>query len=140
MIEGIILNKRAANKKEALKIARDFLVRTRIHNVDVVLDSYPHELSGGMKQRVVIASIIACGPKLIVMDEPTTALDPSVQAEIIEIVRELAIKFNIAIIFITHDLGVVASIADRIAIMYSGQVVEEGTAVDILYNPRHPYT
>lgn len=140
MIEGILLNGRANDKKEAYQIAKDFLIRTRIHNVDIVLESYPHELSGGMKQRVVIASIIACGPRLIVMDEPTTALDPSVQAEIIEIVRELSIRYNIAIIFITHDLGVVASIADRIAIMYSGQVVEEGTATEILYNPRHPYT
>lgn len=140
IMEGLLINGKAKNKKEALAMAKEYLVRTRIHNVDTVLESYPHELSGGMKQRVVIASIIACGPKIIIMDEPTTALDPSVQAEIVEIVRQLAIQYNVAIIFITHDLGVVASIADRIAIMYSGQVIEQGDAVDVLFNPKHPYT
>ena len=139
IIEGILLNGHAKNKKEAYKIALDFLKATRINNPEHVMEMYPHELSGGMKQRVVISAIVACRPKIIIMDEPTTALDPSVQADILDIVKDLAKKFNISIIFITHDLGVVASIADRILIMYAGQILEIGQNEEILYYPQHPY-
>lgn len=140
IMEGILNFKLSENKKEAYKIAKDLLIKTRIDNPEKVLESYPHELSGGMKQRVVIASIIACKPKLIIMDEPTTALDPSVQADIIKIITDLAKEFGISIIFITHDLGVVSSISDRIAIMYSGQIMEIGTASEVIFNSQHPYT
>jgi len=139
VMEGLLLNKIAENKKEAYQIALEFLAKTRIDNPERVMEMYPHELSGGMKQRVVISAIVACQPKIIVMDEPTTALDPSVQADILDIIKSLAREFNISIIFITHDLGVVASIADRIAIMYAGQLLEIGKNVEVLYNTQHPY-
>ena len=138
--EGILKNKVAKTKKEAYEVAIDFLEKTRIADPEKVMKMYPHELSGGMKQRVVLAAILSCKPKIIVMDEPTTALDPTVQAEILDIVKNLSKELKVSIIFITHDLGVVASIADRIAIMYAGQIVERGLNREILFNPKHPYT
>ncbi len=104
------------------------------------ISQYPHEFSGGMRQRVVIAMALACNPKLLIADEPTTALDVTIQAQIIELLKELKEKINMSIIFITHDLGVIAEICDKVAVMYGGTIVEQGTIDDIFYNPKHPYT
>lgn len=101
---------------------------------------YPHQFSGGMRQRIVIAIALACNPKILICDEPTTALDVTIQAQILELIDELQVKTNTSVIFITHDLGVVANVADRVAVMYAGKIVEYGTVDDIFYNPKHPYT
>lgn len=101
---------------------------------------YPHEFSGGMRQRVVIAIAIACRPKILICDEPTTALDVTIQAQILELLKDLKERYNLTIIFITHDLGVVANIADRVAVMYAGDIVETGMVREVFYEPRHPYT
>ncbi len=101
---------------------------------------YPHEFSGGMRQRVVIAIAIACRPKILICDEPTTALDVTIQAQILELLKDLKERYNLTIIFITHDLGVVANIADRVAVMYAGDIVETGMLREVFYDPRHPYT
>ncbi len=104
------------------------------------MNQYPHEFSGGMRQRVMIAMALACNPKLLIADEPTTALDVTIQAQIIELMKDLKDKINMSIIFITHDLGVVADICDKVAVMYAGNIVERGSIDDIFYNPKHPYT
>lgn len=104
------------------------------------IDQYPHELSGGMRQRVMIAMALSCNPKVLIADEPTTALDVTIQAQILALIQELARKFNMATILITHDLGVVAQMADRVAVMYAGKIVEEGTVDDVFYASKHPYT
>ena len=140
IMEGIILNKSAKGKKAAREMAIDYLLKTHIDNAEQVMDMYPHQLSGGMKQRVVISAIVACKPDLIIFDEPTTALDPTVQAEILEIIKDIIKETNMGAVFITHDLGVVASIADRISIMYAGQIVETGLTEELLFAPKHPYT
>ena len=101
---------------------------------------YPHEFSGGMRQRVVIAIAVACSPKILICDEPTTALDVTIQAQILQLLKEMRFKYDLTIVMITHDLGVVANIADRVAVMYAGDIVEIGTADEIYYDPRHPYT
>ncbi len=101
---------------------------------------YPHEFSGGMRQRVVIAIAVACNPKILVCDEPTTALDVTIQAQILELIRELQTKMAATLVYITHDLGVVANVADRVAVMYAGEIIEYGTVEEIFYNARHPYT
>ena len=101
---------------------------------------YPHEFSGGMRQRVVIAIAAACSPKILICDEPTTALDVTIQAQILQLLKEMQVKYNLTIVLITHDLGVVANIADRVAVMYAGDIVEIGTSDEIYYDPRHPYT
>ncbi|MCE6061335.1 ABC transporter ATP-binding protein [Mycoplasmopsis agalactiae] len=140
IMEGMLVNKLVKNKKEAYQESLKYLRLTKINNPEDIMKKYPHELSGGMIQRVAIASIVSLKPKILVMDEPTTALDPTVQALVLDIIRELQETFNIAIAFITHDLGVVASISDFINIMYAGQIVESGTKEEILYNAQHPYT
>ncbi|QJG66772.1 ABC transporter ATP-binding protein [Mycoplasma phocoenae] len=140
IMEGMLINKVVKNKKEAYNEAVKYLKMTKINNPEKVMNLYPHELSGGMIQRIAIAAIISLKPKLIVMDEPTTALDPTVQALVLDIIHELQQLLKISIVFITHDLGVVASIADYINIMYAGQIVETGTREEILKNPQHPYT
>ncbi len=104
------------------------------------VDAYPHELSGGMRQRVMIAMALSCDPSILIADEPTTALDVTIQAQIIERIKELRDRTETAVIIVTHDLGVVADIADRIAVMYAGRIVEQGTLDEIFYDPQHPYT
>ena len=104
------------------------------------MKNYPHQLSGGMRQRVVIAIALSCGPDILICDEPTTALDVTIQAKILELIQDIQRKTGISVIYITHDLGVVAKVADYVAVMYAGRIVEKGTADDIFYDPRHPYT
>ncbi|WP_416756430.1 ABC transporter ATP-binding protein [Mycoplasma aquilae ATCC BAA-1896] len=140
IMEGMLINKVVKNKKEAYNRAVEFLKLTKISDPEGVMKLYPHEMSGGMIQRVVIAAIVALEPKILVMDEPTTALDPTVQALVLDVIQDLQKKLNLSIVFITHDLGVVASISDFISIMYAGQIIEEGTAKEILQHPQHPYT
>ncbi|QCZ36680.1 ABC transporter ATP-binding protein [Mycoplasma nasistruthionis] len=140
IMEGMLVNKIVKNKKEAYQRAVEFLKLTKINDPEAVMKLYPHEMSGGMIQRVVIAAIVALEPKILVMDEPTTALDPTVQALVLDVIKELQQKLNLSIVFITHDLGVVASISDYISIMYAGQIIEEGKAREILKYPQHPYT
>ena len=101
---------------------------------------YPHEFSGGMRQRAVIATAVACNPKILICDEPTTALDVTIQAQILDLIKKMQKKYDLTTIYITHDLGVVANVADRIAVMYAGDIVEVGTCDEVFYDPKHPYT
>lgn len=127
-------------KKEAYDRAKELLELVGINEPTKRLKQYPHELSGGMRQRVMIAIALACEPKLLIADEPTTALDVTIQAQILELMQELRQKLGMSIIMITHDLGVVASMCERIAVMYAGHIVEYGTADEIFYEPKHEYT
>ncbi len=117
-----------------------YLQDVGIREPEMRYKQYPHEFSGGMRQRVVIAIALACNPEILICDEPTTALDVTIQAQIMKLLKDLKAKYDLTIIFITHDLGVVANIADRVAVMYAGDFVEIGTAEDVFYDPRHPYT
>lgn len=129
-----------AGKAEAAARAVELLRRVGIPNPEIRAKEYPHQFSGGMRQRAMIATALACDPQLLIADEPTTALDVTIQAQIIDLMRQLQQETGAAIILITHDLGVVASIARRICVMYSGMIVERGMSEDIFYSPRHPYT
>ncbi len=128
------------SKEEVKKRSIDMLTLVGISRPDGIYKSYPHELSGGMRQRAMIAMALACDPKLIVADEPTTALDVTIQAQILDLLRDLKAKINASIILITHDLGVVAEMADFVVVMYAGKIIERGTARDIYKDPKHPYT
>lgn len=131
---------RKLTRAQAQQEAVETLRLVQIPDPEKRIDQYPYELSGGMRQRVMIAIALSCSPSLLIADEPTTALDVTIQAQIIDLLRELKEKTRTAIVLVTHDLGVVANFADRIQIMYAGKVVERGTARDIFYAPRHPYT
>lgn len=128
------------NRKEARIYAIQMLQKVGISRPEAVIDEYPHQLSGGMRQRVMIAMAIACQPELLIADEPTTALDVTIQAQILDLIRGLNEEQGTAVMFITHDLGVVAEMCHRVAVMYAGKVVEEGSVHDIFNNPLHPYT
>ncbi len=138
--ESFLIHKITKSKKEAKEKALHLMRQVKIKNPERVYNLFPHEISGGQKQRIVICAALACNPEVIIFDEPTTALDPTVEAEILKIIRELQNSFNKSAIFITHDLGVVSSIANRIAVMYAGKIVEIGTAREVLFNSQHPYT
>jgi oligopeptide transport system ATP-binding protein len=131
---------RQVPKKDLDSRALELLELVGIPGAAQRLENYPHELSGGMRQRVMIAVALACGPQILVADEPTTALDVTIQAQIIEIIKELQDRLGTAVIWITHDLGVVAGLAERVLVMYGGQIVEEATVGDLYGNPQHPYT
>ena len=127
-------------KKQAAAKAVELLSDVKIPNPEVVAKQYPHQLSGGMRQRVMIAMALACNPKLIIADEPTTALDVTIQAQVLDLLKEIKQKINGSIMLITHDLGVIAGMADYVVVMYAGRVIEKGTVEDIFDRPMHPYT
>ena len=137
--EGIIKHKKCS-RKEAKERAVDLMNRVGIPHAEQRYHQYPFEFSGGMRQRIIIAIALSCDPKLIIADEPTTALDVTVQAQILDLLREITEKNRTSIIMITHDMGVVAEICDRVHIMYAGEIVESGGTENIFYDPRHPYT
>jgi peptide/nickel transport system ATP-binding protein len=137
--EAIYLH-RTTDKREAQAIALDMLARVGIDNPRQRIKDFPHQLSGGMRQRVMIAMALSCRPKLLIADEPTTALDVTVQAQILELLKALQQEFRMAMLYITHDLGVIAEICHRVAVMYLGKIVEFGSVRDIFYRPLHPYT
>ena len=125
---------------EAKIRTKELMSKVRITDVDRVYDAYPHELSGGLRQRILIAAALAAEPKLLIADEPTTALDTTIQKQILEVLKQLRIDFNLSILLITHDLGVVAEVADRVYVMKSGKIVESATTSDLFRAPRHSYT
>ena len=140
LVEALRAHNKDISLSDAKKRAMEMLELVGINNVEKRMKQYPHEFSGGMRQRAMIAMALSCNPKLLIADEPTTALDVTIQAQIMDLLAEIKEKTNTAIILITHDLGVVASMADRVAVMYAGKVVETGTCEDIFYRNAHPYT
>ncbi|QST00821.1 ABC transporter ATP-binding protein [Pontibacillus sp. ALD_SL1] len=139
IMESMIKHRKIA-KTDAKKRAVELLDLVGIPKPEQRVDQYPHEFSGGMRQRAMIAVALASDPKLLIADEPTTALDVTIQAQILELLKDIQKKTNTSIIFITHDLGVVANVADRVAVMYGGKIVETGSVDEVFYNPQHPYT
>ncbi|GFZ26898.1 ABC transporter ATP-binding protein [Lactobacillus corticis] len=135
-----LIKHKGASKKEAWAKALEMMKAVGIPNAEERINEYPHQFSGGMRQRIVIAIALICEPEILLADEPTTALDVTVQAEILDLMKDLQKRVKTSIIFITHDLGVVAGMADRVAVMYAGEFLEYGTVDDIFYNPQHPYT
>lgn len=140
LVEALKAHDKNISKEEAQKRAMEMLEEVGINNVEKRMKQYPHELSGGMRQRVMIAMALACNPKIIIADEPTTALDVTIQAQILDLLRNLKNRINSSIMLITHDLGVIAEMADYVVVMYAGRVVEKGTVQEIFANPSHPYT
>ncbi|MFU2204750.1 ABC transporter ATP-binding protein [Streptococcus hyovaginalis] len=139
-ITEVIIKHQGKSKAEAKKMAISYMESVGIPEAEKRFKEYPFQYSGGMRQRIVIAIALACRPDILICDEPTTALDVTIQAQIIKLLKDLQAEYNFTTIFITHDLGVVASIADKVAVMYAGDIVEYGTVEDIFYDPRHPYT
>lgn len=139
VMEAILLHQKTS-KAEAKAITLDLFKKVQLPDIDRVFKAYPHQLSGGQKQRVMIAMAMSCNPKLLIADEPTTALDVTVQKKILSLMADLSTKIDASIMFITHDLGVIAEIADRVIVMYKGKIVEQGTVNEIFVNPQHPYT
>ena len=139
-ITSIILKHQQCSEAEARKRALELMDKVGIPDAENRFDDYPFQYSGGMRQRIVIAIALSCQPKILICDEPTTALDVTIQAQILQLIKDLQKEFNYTIVFITHDLGVVANIADRVGVLYAGQLIELGTVEDVFYDPRHPYT
>ncbi|GLB59849.1 ABC transporter ATP-binding protein [Cytobacillus sp. NCCP-133] len=139
LIEGIKIHKKA-NKKAAFQQAVEMLKLVGLPRAEQIMKEYPHQLSGGMRQRVMIAMALSCHPRLLIADEPTTALDVTIQAQILSLMKDLNEKLDTAIIMITHDLGVVAEVCERVIVMYAGKIVEEAPVEEIFKNPKHPYT
>lgn len=136
----VLMRYRKLNKKQAREEAIEALRKVGIPSPEKRLDQYPHEFSGGMRQRVLIAMALCCKPKLLIADEPTTALDVTIQAQILELLKQLRDEEKMSVVLITHDLGVVASLSNRISVMYGGLIMEEGLTDEIFYAPKHPYT
>ncbi len=139
-ISEVIIKHQKKSAEEAKKEAIELMGRVGIQNPEQRYDEYPFMFSGGMRQRIVIAIALACHPKILICDEPTTALDVTIQAQIIRLIKDLAKEYDFTTIYITHDLGVVANVADAVAVMYAGQIIEYGSVEDIFYDSRHPYT
>ena len=139
-ISEVIIKHQGKSKSEAKQVAIDLMAKVGIHNPELRFDEYPFMYSGGMRQRIVIAIALACRPKILICDEPTTALDVTIQAQIIRLIKDLAQEYGFTTIYITHDLGVVANVADTVAVMYAGQIIEYGSVDEIFYDSRHPYT
>jgi oligopeptide transport system ATP-binding protein len=140
LMEALTCHNKEVTRAQARERAIEMIDLVGINNPEKRFDQYPHEFSGGMRQRVMIAMALICNPKLLIADEPTTALDVTIQAQIIELMKDLQKKTDMSIIFITHNLSVVAEICDKVTVMYAGHVMEQGTVDDIFYNPTHPYT
>ena len=136
----VITTHRGVGKEEAVEIAVKALEDVKMPEPRLILKKYPHELSGGQRQRVMIAMALSCRPKVLIADEPTTALDVTIQAQILKLIKDLQEKYSMSVIMITHDMGVVAQVSDRVVVMYAGNVVEIGRTRDVLKNPIHPYT
>ena len=139
-ITSIIMKHQNVSEAQARLRAMELMYKVGIPNAEARFDDYPFQYSGGMRQRIVIAIALSCQPKILICDEPTTALDVTIQAQILKLLKDLQREYNYTIVFITHDLGVVANVADRVAVLYAGQIIELGTVEDIFYDPRHPYT
>ncbi len=139
-ISSVIMKHQKVSESEARVRALELMTKVGIPNAENRYDDYPFQYSGGMRQRIVIAIALSCQPKILICDEPTTALDVTIQAQILKLIKDLQKEFNYTIVFITHDLGVVANVADRVAVLYAGQIIELGTCEEIFYEPKHPYT
>jgi peptide/nickel transport system ATP-binding protein len=139
VMEAIMLHQKIS-KKDAEAKTLELFHKVKLPNPERILKAYPHQLSGGQKQRVMIAMAMSCQPKILIADEPTTALDVTVQKTILDLINDLSKETGMSTIFITHDLGVIAEIADRVVVMYKGKIVEQGTVLEIFSNPKHPYT
>jgi oligopeptide transport system ATP-binding protein len=139
-ITSVILKHQNVTEGEARRKALELMAKVGIPNPEARFDDYPFQYSGGMRQRIVIAIALSCQPKILICDEPTTALDVTIQAQILQLIKDLQKEFAFTTVFITHDLGVVANVADRVAVLYAGQIVELGTVEEIFYEPQHPYT
>ncbi|NLJ85677.1 MAG: ABC transporter ATP-binding protein [Firmicutes bacterium] len=139
IMEAVLLHQEVG-KKVAREKAIEIMEKVGIASPQQAIDKYPHEFSGGMRQRAMIAIALSCNPRLLIADEPTTALDVTIESQILELLHELKAEMDMSILFITHDLGVIGEIADRVIVMYTGKIVESGSCVDIFYRPKHPYT
>jgi len=139
IMEAVLIH-RTKNKKEARAITLDMLSKVGISDQEKRFEQFPHEFSGGMRQRAMISMALSCNPELLIADEPTTALDVTIQAQVLELMKSLQQEFGMAILLVTHDLGIIAEMCDEVAVMYLGKIVEQGTVKEIFSNPKHPYT